>query len=586
MRAAAVRALLVAAIALIAWPVRWYPVTAGLDASWAFAVNAAHAQGWIFGRDVFFTYGPLAWLALPMDIGTNLMQGIAFQVFCWLSFTGLVDWLVFSGRIGPKRLLGFAVCLLAGWRTFHFYDYVGPELFLAFLALLLLGAAAVEKRWQAFHTASWGIGVLLLFVKFTAGIMVLSAVVLFAAGAALRDRRIALRSVAAAAIGGTLLFAGGYLLYFPSTAALFRYVRTGLEVSSGYSAAMTSPGPPGPLIMALAVVVSWVVLTAGLYRSRDRAFPIALAFIGPLFLIFKHSFVREPLHVGMIFAFTPLLLAIVVLFGETSRRDRLFLAPALTIAAAGCLTLAATSAPTRAPLAIDRLPVEITSAIGSRQVAIFPYECAYAAANDLNFRPFPVLQSYSAYTPYLDGLDAAFLKDGRSAPPLVLFEWKSIDGRHPLLDVPATALALYRNYDLETAAAGYLLLRRRSAPRFAGARLVETRQLDLGQAFIFPPGRHPLIARIHLRLTPFGNLRKLLFRIPAVTMTGFRVPPEVLEDGVPLNFLPRNLEDAEALFAGSPMPPHPCKFAIGGPGARFLSDPVRVEILEIPEIEL
>lgn len=282
MRAAAVRALLVASIALIAWPVRWYPVTAGPDASWAFAVNDAHARGLIFGRDVYFTYGPLAWLALPMDIGGNLWQGIAFQVFSWGVFTGAVGWLAFDRRIALRHLLGFAVCLLAGRRTFHYYDYVGPELFLAFLALLLLGAAATERKWYGFHTASWTIGVMLLFVKFTAGIMVLSAVTLFAAGVAVHDRPKAFQSAAAAAIGVPLLFAAGYLVYCPSAAALARYLRAGLEISSGYSAAMTLAGPHGPLFLALAIVVSWVFLTVVLYRIRDRAFPIALAFLGPL----------------------------------------------------------------------------------------------------------------------------------------------------------------------------------------------------------------------------------------------------------------------------------------------------------------
>jgi hypothetical protein len=586
MRSAAVRTLLFVSIAILAWPVRWYPVTAGLDPSWAFAVNDAHARGLIFGRDVFFTYGPLAWLTLPMDIGGNLVRGIAFQVFCWLVFTGVICWLVFGRRIGSKRLLCFAVCLLIGRRAFHFYDYVGPELFLAFLGLLLLGAAAVEKRWRWFHTAAWIIGVLLLFVKFTAGIMVLSAVILFAAGAGLRDRRMALHSLAAAAIGAPLLFAAGYLVYFPSAAGLVRYVRAGLEVSSGYSTAMTSTGPPGPLLLALVVVVSWLVLMIRLYVVRDRAFPIALAFLGPLFLVFKHSFVREPLHVGMIFAFTPLLLAIVVLFSEMSIRDGLRLAPAATILGAGCLTLAATGAPAQVPLASDQLPAEILSAIGARPVAIFPYECAYAAANGLNFRPFPIVQAYSAYTPYLDGLDAAFLEDDQSAPPLVLFEWKSIDGRNPLLDTPATTLSLYRHYDLAVSAAGRLLLRRRPTPRFGLPRLIETRVLRLGRPFSIPASRHPLIARVYLRLTPFGSLRKLLFRIPAVSLSGFRVPPEVIEDGVPLNFLPGNLKDVEALFAGGPIQSRSGEFVTGGPGARFLRDPVRVEILEIPELNL
>jgi hypothetical protein len=587
MRASAVRALLLALIALAAWPVRWYQVTSGLDPSWAFAVNAAHARGWIFGRDVFFTYGPLAWLTLPMDVGANLWQGIAFQAVCWLLFMSVLGWLVFARHLAAWQLAGFAVCLLAGRRAFRHYDYVGAEFFLAFLALVLLGAAATGKRWYRFHAASWAIGVMLLFVKFTAGAMVLSAVALFAAGTAVLDRRKALQSAAAAAIGVPVLFAAGYLLYYPSASGLVRYVRAAFEVSSGFSTAMTDAGAHGPLLLALVIVASWVFLCAVLYRIRDRAFPIAFALLGPLFMLFKCSFVREPVHVGTIFAFTPLLWAVVVLFTGIGRADLPRLIPPLAILAAViCLQLVPTDVSPREPLTADRLPAGITSAIGALPVAIFPYECAYAPANGLRLRPFPVLQSYSAYTPFLDGLDAAFLEDGRVAPPLILFEWKSINGRNPLLDVPTTSLALYRHYDIGAEAPGYLLLRRRTAPRFASPRPVETRELTLGRPFTVPESRHPLIARIHFQLTYWGSVRKLLFRIPEVTLAGFRVPPEVMEDGVPLNFLPRNLEDVKTLLTTGAVSSHPTELSIGGPGSRYLRDLVKVEILEIPELDL
>ena len=366
-------------------------------------------------------------------------------------------------------------------------------------------------------------------------------------------------------------------------------MRSGFEVSSGYSTAMTSTGPPGPLFLALAIVFSWVLLIVALFRIRDRAWPIAFAFLAPLFLVFKHSFVREPLHMGMIFTFVPLLWAVVLLFSEAGRRQLPQLLPSVSIVAAVMLVALGRpdDIPWRIPLAADRLPMEITSAIGSRPVAIFPYECVYAPVNGLNFRPFPVLQAYSAYTPYLDGLDAAFLEDSRSAPPFILFDWKSIDGRHPLLDVPATTVAMYRHYDLEASAGGHLVLRRRRAPRFGPARPVATRQLFIGRPFLIPASRHPLIARIHLELTPAGKLRELVFRIPEVTMAGFRVPPKVMKDGVPLNFLPRDLKDVEALFAGEAIPSDSGDaFTIAGAGSRFFRDPVKVDILEIPEIDL
>ena len=64
----------------------------------------------------------------------------------------------------------------------------------------------------------------------------------------------------------------------------------------------------------------------------------------------------------------------------------------------------------------------------------------------LDWDPEPVLQAYSAYTSYLDRLDAAFLASAR-APERILYQpWMVIDGRDTFLDPPATVESLYCHY--------------------------------------------------------------------------------------------------------------------------------------------
>src|SRR5689334_18371342 len=106
---AVLRTALVAYIALIAVVVRVHPVSAGLDASWAFGLNEAAAKGRIFGRDLAFTYGPLGYLALPMDVGGNLARGVAAQVAVWLAFGAVVAWLGFARRVPLARLAVFGL---------------------------------------------------------------------------------------------------------------------------------------------------------------------------------------------------------------------------------------------------------------------------------------------------------------------------------------------------------------------------------------------------------------------------------------------------------------------------------------------
>ena len=49
---------------------------------------------------------------------------------------------------------------------------------------------------------------------------------------------------------------------------------------------------------------------------------------------------------------------------------------------------------------------------------------------ELHWDPVPVLQSYSAYTTYLDNLDASFLSSAR-APQRLLYQPATIDLRDP-----------------------------------------------------------------------------------------------------------------------------------------------------------
>ena len=577
-----------AVILAAAYSVRSYPITAGLDASWVYALNYARIKGLIAGRDAIFTYGPLASLAVPMDLANNLARGVVFQFGCWLAFAGVAAWIVFVRKVSLEKVAVFAVCLLAGWRSFHHWDYVGPEIFIAFLALLLLGAAATERRWLPWFVGSCSLGWLLFFVKFSAAVLVLSATVLFVFSVLPFDRIKARRAGIASLLAAVCVLGTATLCYFPGFSELMRYARGGIEISSGYTAAMTLRGPRAPLVLAFALILSWLLLLGCLYRSRDRVLPAALACLGPWFVVFKHSFVREPFHAGMIFAFTPLLWGIIVLFSELGRKDvpRLT-APVAIFAAVTCMTMAPATYPTRLGLAADRLPEAIRDAIGAEPVAIFPHELTYAAANGLNFRPFPVLQAYSAYTPYLDEADAAFLNSDGTAPPLVLFDWKSIDGRNPLLDVPATTLALYRHYDLAAAGGGHLLLRRRSEPRFGGTpRLLETRHWQKQRPFPVPADDRLLIARIYLQKSFEGQARNFLFRLPAVTLMDFRVSPDVMREGILLNALPRSLEEAGELFAGEALPAWNTQVALAGPGARFFRDAVKVEVLEYPAIRV
>ena len=105
----------------------------------------------------------------------------------------------------------------------------------------------------------------------------------------------------------------------------------------------------------------------------------------------------------------------------------------------------ATRAAARSEYALDRRTL---AALERGSVAIEPWEATAAWAYDLDWRPLPVFQSYGAYTPELDQINAEALA-ASDGPDLVLRHLgldgvpnASIDGRYAPFDAPATTRGL------------------------------------------------------------------------------------------------------------------------------------------------
>jgi len=621
------RAVLAVYFALIAYPVTYFPIQPGGDPSWAFALNYFHDTELIFGRDVAFTYGPLAYLAIPMDIGANLRQAVFFQLALWLLFCGTVTWLAFVRSAPVPRLLLFALCLFAGRGLFAPASYTGRDFYLSFLVILLLACAILATRWYVFYAIALGLASLLVLIKFSSAIAALSAVFSLPIAYLLYDRRKAVRMGVLALVCAPVLSCALYFLYYPSLESMLRYFRSGLEVSAGYSVAMSLPVSSGPLTAAVLIMICYALLTAALYFAGQSSFCLAFAGLGPLFLEFKHSFVREPSHGNIFFLFVPLLFGAVVLATEVTKKNWWYVGTALLLVAgtwysqkayvvswsalrsgAGLSRAqaiadlwhwpavhASLAAGTKDALRQDQLPADLVARIGNETVAIFPQEASYAAANHLTYRPFPIFETYSAYTEYLDGWNAASLNDNARAPEFMLLEWDALEDRHPWLSSPAMSVAMYRQYDFDSVYGERLLLRKRKAPRSRELRRVGTSELRVGQPLVVPANTHPLIARIFLRPSLAGQLRAFFFQVPEVNIVlcsdapkciFARIAPGVLSGQVPVNFVPKDLAGLEALFRDGRGVEPVNTIVISGPGARYFEARARVELYDTPDTNL
>jgi hypothetical protein len=620
-------AVAVCRLALTVWiwamgmNIRVHPAAAGLDHSGSFTFNYAHAHGMVFGRDLAFTYGPLSFLTIPMPLGRNLEAGFRFQFVVWMIFAAVTAWLIFGRRV---PLAGAAICaigLFLGSGAFRLFGYAGPDMFLVYVGLILLGGALAGRRWMLWYAGAAAICTLVFFVKFSSAATLGGAMAIFTAALYATDRAKAWRATLILAATPVMILIV-HVVFYGSPAYLWRYVRVSIEMGSAYGVAMSEGSDMQALRMAILLMTVWLGGSAVLWWRRIPSRPLALACIGPLFLEFKHSFAREAGHVEIFFFFVALLAGLVALFTEIRRTDRWYVTAALA-AVAGCWywqepgrarelmypiapfanlrslrdavnlpelrrSMEAMSTQLLGP---DRLPPELLARVGRAPIAIFPMECSYAGINPIQMRPFPILQAYQAYTSYLDAWNAQFLDDPQSAPAFILFDWDTVDGRHPLLDAPATAVSMFRQYEFDGMYGRHLLLRKRAQPRFGTLRLLDRRDVPLAQPLRFPANEHPLAARIFLKWNPRGRLLKFFFRIPEIRLVAWtsqgralnvRVPPDVLADGVP-SFLPIDMNATRALFGGS-SPGRIDALLVGGPGARYLEPVAHVEIYSVPGI--
>ena len=615
-------------VALTLVVLRLHPMTAGLDPSWAVGLNIFRNAGFLHGRDIAFTYGPLAFLAVPMDAGSNLIEGALFQFAVWVAFVAVLARLVYVRRIGLAPLAMFALLAFCGIESFHRFGYAGPDVFVAYLALLLLAGALEGPRWYGYYAGSVFVAALLALVKWSTGMHALSAVLAFPVAMALFDRRKALASAAIGFAGAPLVFTTAYLAYNPSFPGMWRYVRAGLELSAGHSAAQSTPYDSRDLTAALLCAALYLVTLACLYALRQPSFVLGFALLGPLFVEFKHAFIRYSGHVDIYFCYLPLAAGLVILFTRLHGRARWVLLMLIPLAAAvryrhqdyatwytfshwpagvrragafGQLfrfgeTRARLAALSAAGLAPDHLPPALMERIGNATVTAFPWECSYAAANPIHFVPMPIFSGFMAYTPFLDHWNATFFQDPSRAPRFVIFEWQPIDDRNPLLDGPETFTALFQNYDFDSRFGGRVLLKRRASPRFSAPRLVRTTTVRLGQPVRFEQsGPHPLVARIGIDYNLRGRALRFLFQIPEMraiyasangVSSPVRISTEVAGDGVPLNFLPSSLEETVTLFRDERMSEPMDSLAIAGLGSANFNDSVRVDLYEFAGFNL
>jgi hypothetical protein len=162
------------------------------------------------------------------------------------------------------------------------------------------------------------------------------------------------------------------------------------------------------------------------------------------------------------------------------------------------------------------LRAETVGMLSGHTMDVFPWDIAVTEAYGFKWHPRPVFQSYSAYTEYLDSLNAKhFSLDSR--PEYILYALYVFDKRYPIFDEPATFRMLLRKYEPCAQDGDFIVLRK--SP-FADTSTEEYISAGVGkfkQAIPLPQlGDGLLFAKIHVEHNLLGLVWKFLFKSPDV----------------------------------------------------------------------
>ncbi len=565
---------------LAAFPAGPAPDGTELDQSWALALNLAHSQGLVAGKDVVWTYGPLGYLSQPSPASGQKYVPLFYR----LGIYGLWGAVLIRLRRRPWMVLALGLAALLD--PFVVTDHLE----MAIYAVTLLALVDDSPRWR---DAGLSLLALLAGIALLGKVSLgLQAAVMLACVAILlfwRNRSWTRQILAPAAI----LLVTVTALFWASTGdlgSLPLYFRNSLQITSGYSENMSILGPAWQVLLVLAAMAFLLGVIPVLADDRSRLLPILPLTAVCALAIFKNSMVRQEGAHFVSFAPKLLLASLFLLAAAQAMRSRRILVGfQVACMLFGYWFAARNWAETPAqikerlllnqsfawmmvflkwPQSWNNLEVEgkgnlsemdagpiYRAEVGTHSADSVPWDVAQIRANGWEWRPRPVFQSYAAYTPELDAIDAAQLA-GKRAADFLLVSWKAIDGRHPFLEEPLTWQERLNHYQTDLHDRSLLLLKRREGARFSEVKLTSsTNQAGWDQDIAVPdsPG---VVVRLSIEKSWWGSLRASLYRLNPVWMEvtrqsghreKWRVVRANLRDGVRIRELPSGLEDLALL---------------------------------------
>ena len=529
-----------------------------VDGSMKIGLNWLNTLDLKFGKDIVFTYGPLFFLANnyvlsfnePIIIFANIFNIILWFLVLFLLSLNIAKRLDFNDS--KARIVSHTVLIAAFISILNIFIGLSELLLLtSFLILfnVLEDESANKIKYFWLVTASFFLSIISLikFVYFVISIaFILIAIIVFL----IAKKYLHLAPLLAGYVFFYLLF---WVLLQKSFGSLFLYIKNSLIITFGYSENVQRFGAGWEakfdLLFVVLLFLLWVgILMYGIIKKNKSIIFYFLLSLPVLFLIYKQGFMRaDYFHTQEYFRFVIYLLIFTILI-FSKRLWKIFPIFLILFILALPFRSAYDTYSIREQLANNshalseatriflpwKADIEKTKIIEDKQklkqdnpiganlisrikdnetVDIFTYEIYQLYINDLNWSPRPVFQSYNAYNPSLDEMNASHFRK-INAPEKIIYRILGTDDRYSIYDEPKVFMELLKNYDfVDYDTNGFGLLEKRETAINFEQETVSKDAGEIGRQIKVPDVKDGyLFCKLDINQSLFGKFKNLIYK--------------------------------------------------------------------------
>ena len=508
---------------------------AGLDASWAFGLNEAVAQGLSFGKEILFTLGPYSSIYTKayhpatdlLMMGGSLYIALSYWV-CLVLLINRIPWywawafgILLFGMVYARDSFLFSYPLLVGLACFKLVSTKNWTFVTSNYPRLLI----------AVLFAPFG---LLPLIKGTLLILCFIVALLCAAFFIVYKKKI-LALICLITPLMSMLFC--WIASGQSVINLPPYIMSSFSLAAGFSEAMSIDGNPREVILYL-VATALILLSIAMQKQLSLISKMVLLciFFVFLFISFKSGFTRAFGHAfipGTSILIAGLLLPFlfdskkvfpVVLFSiytwsyvdghhtKISIHNDYVSNYASAWYGVKNRTYNKNWLKQNFDVITTYLRAQASFPPLQGTTDIYSYGQAYLISSQLAWSPRPVFQSYSVFTSDVALKNKKHLLSDQG-PDNIIFKVEPIDGRVPALEDGASWPVLLENYQPTQFANNFLFLRKKNTMNKAKPiELISTENYRFGDVVTVPERLNPIFVGLEIKPTIWGRLAIMLYK--------------------------------------------------------------------------